>query len=337
MGKQFIAILTWEPFYSLEDTQRAIQELESHPTVSEHRYLIALPYHYLNTLSKNTSETSLILGLASMNSVSQGSFTVSITMRMLQEAKAKFVLLGTSKNRKLGLENSEDIHKKISLCIEADIMPIICVGENLEEYQSDRSETVLNQQLSESLGNRTEEEWAKLQIVYEGPWMNQTAFPPELNEIGAAFNRCRQQIDLILGSDHKSKPKLLCGLPFDIKDLASALELIPSDGFFLRHTDLNLEMLSAGLHLAAPKFLQDAPAPSSPVPPSVEEKEGVERITEAVLVAAKEAETTGTLPHELKELEEEPLVEEKDEELENEEEEESESLENEEEENESSS
>lgn len=304
METEFVAILAWEPYSTVEETKKAIIELEAHPTVALHRYLLAIPFPFLETLTRDASTTPFTFGAIAMNNVAQGSFTETIAARLLKEANAKFVLLGTAFNRKLGFDDNDLIRKKIRAALESDIIPIVCLGDTLEEHQAGRSEEILRKQLQECLHDLTGNEWKKLQIVYEAPWINETSFIPPLEEILQGYTACRHLIKGLFGEELTAQTPLLCALPNDVKDLSPFISNIPCEGFFFGKASTNLEILCEGLHMTTPQMTsarQQLETPDSvkeasiqsdngQSPPVEEETNDAEFLGEAVLAAAKETE-----------------------------------------------
>lgn len=319
MGAEFVAILAWEPYSTVEETKKAILELEAHPTVAVHRYLLALPFPFLEALTQELSATPLTLGATSMNNIAPGSFTETIATRLLKEANAKFVLLGTAFNRSLGVEDNEIVRKKINAAIESDIVPIVCIGETFKEHSVGRSEEVLKMQLQGCLHDLTGEEWKKLQIVYEAPWINEIPFMPSLEEILQGYNTCRHLIKDLFGVELTAQTPLLCALPNDVKDLSSILANMPCQGFYFGRARMNLEILCAGLHMASPQLDSarqqlaaadtakevGAQVEKKESPPVEEESTDAEFLGEAVLKAAKESEKLATGSSRGQKLEEE--------------------------------
>lgn len=244
MSSEFVAILSWEPFSSIEDIKKEIGELESHPATSVHRYMLALPFHFLDVISKEFPSPLLSFGATAMDRVSGGSFTETIAARLLKEAQAQFVLIGTVKNRKFNEEDSISIAKKITAAAAAGIVPVVCVGETLEEYTSGKSQEILTKQLSESLQDCKEQEWKNLQFVYEAPWINATPFLPDLDAINQAYKHCSDLIKNLYASQKTDQNKILCALPNDLKEFTLFLQKVTCDGVYLGKANFNLKLFS---------------------------------------------------------------------------------------------
>ena len=277
MEGELMAILAWKPYASLEETQKAIEDLEVKPTIASHKYYLALPMQYLSQLSKQNTSDHLIYGAASMASIAPGSFTAPIAGKMLKQLGAQFVLIGTAYSRQLSDRDPETIRQKILKAIDAGLVPILCIGETIKDFENGRAEEVLRQQLSESVRDFTEREWKVLQIIYEAPWINATSSMPAWDILNQAYRKCRNLVQEICGV----KLPVLCGVPDDITDLVAFVEGVQAEGYFFSHASLHLDIFSKGLHLSFPA--------KTVAPPPVEEKISAEETVAAVEEAVAKA------------------------------------------------
>ncbi len=93
----------------------------------------------------------IVLGGQNMHEAEEGAFTGEISARMLKDAGAKFVILGHSERRRLFHETDALIHQKLKKAISSGLLPILCVGETLEEREAKKTFDVLSTQLKTAL------------------------------------------------------------------------------------------------------------------------------------------------------------------------------------------
>lgn len=128
-----------------------------------------------------------VVGLAAQN-VSQydsGAYTGEISVGMLKEVGADFVILGHSERRSIFGESDEVINAKIKKTLEAGLKPIFCIGETLEEREAGQLEAVLSTQVTEGLKDVSAEDVVKLVVAYEPVWAigtGVTATPEQAQE-----------------------------------------------------------------------------------------------------------------------------------------------------------
>jgi triosephosphate isomerase (TIM) len=97
-----------------------------------------------------------------------GAFTGNISAMMLKDAGARYVIVGHSERRQYHAESSELVAKKASAALKAGLTPIICIGETLEEREGGKTETVLAEQIAQSIPADATAENAV--IAYEPVW-----------------------------------------------------------------------------------------------------------------------------------------------------------------------
>jgi triosephosphate isomerase len=105
---------------------------------------------------------------------------------MLKEVGVSAVILGHSERRHIMGETNDMVNKKIKACLAAGLLPIVCVGELLEERNMGVTREVVERQISKGLEGLTPEEVARLVIAYEPVWAigtGKTATPRQAEEV----------------------------------------------------------------------------------------------------------------------------------------------------------
>ena len=100
----------------------------------------------------------------------EGAYTGEISPLMLQETGAEMVILGHSERRHIFGEGDELINRRLRGALNFDLIPILCIGETLEEREKEATFTVLETQLTEGLRNVDSQDAAKVIIAYEPVW-----------------------------------------------------------------------------------------------------------------------------------------------------------------------
>ena len=105
---------------------------------------------------------------------------------MLQDAGCSAVLLGHSERRHVMGETNEMVNRKLKACLAAGLLPIVCVGELLEERNMGVTREVVERQIGKGLEGLSPEDVAKLVIAYEPVWAigtGKTATPRQAEEV----------------------------------------------------------------------------------------------------------------------------------------------------------
>ena len=111
-----------------------------------------------------------LLGAQNMAADTEGAFTGEVSANMLQALGVDYVILGHSERRQLFGETDAIVHKKVSLALHHHLIPIICVGENLEQRNKGQAIAVVHHQLEHALKNCALKTGKEMVIAYEPLW-----------------------------------------------------------------------------------------------------------------------------------------------------------------------
>jgi triosephosphate isomerase len=147
---------------------------------------------------------------------------------MLLEAGCRYVIIGHSERRQFFGETEETVAKKVPAALAAGLIPIVCMGESLDERNADQTESVLKRQFQGGLGALTGEQFSRILIAYEPLWAigtGRTATP----EIAAeAHGVLRKDAAKRFGESHASALRILYGgsvKPENVKALMAQPEI----------------------------------------------------------------------------------------------------------------
>ena len=129
----------------------------------ETNIIICPPYTSLDKSIDNIS-----LGAQNINSNIDGAYTGEISAQMVSDFNVEYVILGHSERREYFGENDIDINKKIKIASKYDLIPILCVGENLNQRNDDQVFKIFEKQLSTCLNNINDK--SNIIIAYEPIW-----------------------------------------------------------------------------------------------------------------------------------------------------------------------
>jgi len=140
---------------------------------------ICAPYIYLNYLKLKRKD--FYLGAQDCSWFEEGSYTGEISAKMLREVEINFCIVGHSERRQFFNESNKTVKLKAIRLIENNIIPIICIGETLEEKNNNKTLNVLKNQLEESVPESSNQ--FNTIIAYEPIWAIGTGLTPSLEEI----------------------------------------------------------------------------------------------------------------------------------------------------------
>ena len=114
--------------------------------------------------------TPVGLGAQNVYWEAEGAFTGEISTAMLLTCGCTHVILGHSERRQFFDETDATVNRRVKAALEAALSPIVCVGETLEERESDVTDDVIKAQVTGSLEGLSPEDVAKLVLAYEPVW-----------------------------------------------------------------------------------------------------------------------------------------------------------------------
>ena len=144
------------------------------------------PFVYLQSVAKALSSASIAIGAQDVYIERQGAFTGEISASMLKDIGCVYVLCGHSERRHIIGESDELINKKVKAAISGGLLPILCVGEKLEERQASQTVEVVTRQVKSGLAGLSAAKVSAVTIAYEPVWAigtGLTATPQQAQEV----------------------------------------------------------------------------------------------------------------------------------------------------------
>ena len=172
--------------------------------------------------------TNIEVGAQDVFWLKEGAYTGEVSAPQLRAIGCRWVIIGHSERRQYFGETDETVFKKTVASLEADLTPIVCVGERLEHRESGDTESVLAAQCAGGLASLTAEQFARVVIAYEPVWAIGTGrtATPEIAAEAHAF--LRRQLGGIFGAAAAASCRILYGgsvKPDNIKGLMAQEEL----------------------------------------------------------------------------------------------------------------
>ncbi len=158
---------------------------------------VCVPAIDIPALSEALKGSNIALGAQNVHFAEKGAFTGEISANMLKEYGVKYVIIGHSERRQYFGETDETVNKRTLTALAAGLVPIVCVGESLEERETGKTESVLDKQLADGL--KGIENLADIVIAYEPVWA-----------IGTGRTATSEQANETIGYIRKKLGELFC-------------------------------------------------------------------------------------------------------------------------------
>ncbi len=185
--------------------QSMLVDLNKIPDVEK---VLCPPFVSLSTIKELIKGTSIRLGAQNMYFKDKGAYTGEISPLMLIDL-CDFIILGHSERRQYFAETDELINKKVQVALELSLIPILCVGEKLEENEANRTEEVITRQVRGGLASIKPN--SKLVIAYEPIWAIGTGKAATGKQANTTINLIRNTVASIWGQDTAKSIRILYG------------------------------------------------------------------------------------------------------------------------------
>lgn len=159
--------------------------------------LVCPSFTSLYSVKKSLAGTNIKLGAQNMHYEANGAFTGEVSVLMLKNIGVDYVIIGHSERRQYFNESDEAVNKKLKSALEYDIIPILCVGETLEQRKNKNEKEIVKNQLINAFKNIEPFNAVKVVIAYEPIWAIGTginATSEEANEMASFIRECISQI-----------------------------------------------------------------------------------------------------------------------------------------------
>ncbi len=170
--------------------------------------VVCPPFVSLTAVQQVLKGSSVKLGAQNMYFEEKGAFTGEVSPLMLSGV-CEYVILGHSERRQYFYETNEIVNRKIKAALKVGLKPILCVGENLKEYESNTTEKVVTCQVEQSLeGIPTIE---SMVVAYEPIWAIGTGKAANGDQANAVIGLIRKIIEKMDGKGIAQKIRILYG------------------------------------------------------------------------------------------------------------------------------
>lgn len=157
---------------------------------------ICPPNVYLDVVAAASKGSQVGVGAQNLYPEPKGAFTGETSADMVVDIGCKYVILGHSERRNIMGESSEEVNKKLVAALAANLTPIVCVGELLEQREAGQTMSVIQEQFDGSFAGISEADMQKCVIAYEPVWAigtGKVATPEQAEEVHADLRKLMEQ------------------------------------------------------------------------------------------------------------------------------------------------
>jgi len=213
--------------------------------------VVCPPFTALEPVAQVCADAGIGLGAQNMHWESSGAFTGEISPAMLKDAGCKYVIIGHSERRQYFGETNETVNLKIKAALEHKLLPILCVGETLEQREAGITDKICREQVTEGLKGLESPGLDKLVVAYEPVWAIGTGKSASAKDAEYVINYIRQILAEMLGREAAEKIRIQYGgsvKPDNIEELMAQPNI---DGALVGGASLKVDSFSALVRAAA--------------------------------------------------------------------------------------
>ncbi|MCP3968198.1 MAG: triose-phosphate isomerase [Lentisphaerae bacterium] len=194
MARKVIIAGNWKMNKTASEGKALVEELK--PLVSEvtEAEIVVCPtFTTISTVVEAAAGSNIKVGSQNIHWAESGAFTGEISAVMLKEAGVEYAIIGHSERRQYFGETDVTVNQRLKAALAANLIPIVCIGETLEEREGGKTEKVLFTQLEGGLADITAEQIGGIVIAYEPVWAIGTGktATPEMAEETHNYIRCQ--------------------------------------------------------------------------------------------------------------------------------------------------
>ena len=196
--------------------------------IKDREVLVCPPFTAIYAVKREIEGSPIKLGAQNMFYEEKGAFTGEISPLMLKDLGCSYVILGHSERRHIFGETDELINKKVASAVKHGLVPILCVGELLEERESGKTKSVVERQLLEGLKGLKEGD--EFVIAYEPVWAigtGKTATPEQAQEVHKFI---RELLAENFGREKAERVRILYGGSVKPENIKGLMEMPDIDG-----------------------------------------------------------------------------------------------------------
>ena len=169
MGKYIIAG-NWKMNKLTSETYDFVKEVVEATKGAECEVVCCTPYVCLAPAVEAAKGTHVKIGAENLHFEDSGAFTGEVSADMLADLGVEYVIIGHSERRAYNNETDETVNKKIVKALSKGLIPIVCVGESLEEREAGITMDLIAIQIKKAFAGVSAEDAAKVVVAYEPIW-----------------------------------------------------------------------------------------------------------------------------------------------------------------------
>jgi len=240
MKKHGIVAGNWKMHKSPVEGREFVQEFANLMLkVDDVEVIFCPPFSALFNIDVVLKESSYKLGAQNCHWEKEGAFTGEISVSMLKDSGVDYVILGHSERRHIFNESDEWINNKMKAVLDGGLKPILCIGETLDQRNSNETKDILFQQLKNGL--KGIESLNNIVVAYEPVWAIGTGETATIEQVGEAHKWVRSILAEFYSQVAADKTAILYGGSVKPVNAGELFEIEDVNGFLIGGASLKID------------------------------------------------------------------------------------------------
>jgi len=241
----------WKMYKTVAETVKYVKEFRS--LVKDFtgvEIVLAPPFTAIHAAMEAARASNVAIAAQDLNWEREGAFTGEVSATMVREAGAEYVIVGHSERRTLFGETDASVNRKTHAALAAGLVPIVCIGETLDQRERNETFDVLDRQIKTGLDSITAEQIALLVIAYEPVWAIGTGRNATPAQAAEAHGHIRQRLKQWFGGEAAEQCHIIYGGSVKVDNISDLASQADVDGALVGGASLDLrafaEIVSKG-------------------------------------------------------------------------------------------
>ena len=231
----------WKMFKTVQEAVFYVKQLRGLvKDASDVKVVVAPPFTALHAAAEAARNSPVGIAAQDVHWEREGAFTGEVSAAMIAEAGAEFAIVGHSERRRLFHETDETVNRKTLAALGAELTPIVCIGETLEEREADQTLAVLDRQIRQGFDGVTGEQVAPLVIAYEPVWAIGTGRQATPEQAGEAHAHIRSRLRQWFGGPAADACRVIYGGSVKPDNIGDLIGLPDVDGALVGGASLDV-------------------------------------------------------------------------------------------------
>lgn len=191
----------WKMYKTANEAAELVKGLIDRVRDANCEVVVCPPFTSIAQVLSLAENTNIKVGAQNMYFEESGAYTGEVSPLMLGELGVKYVILGHSERRQYFKEDDDLINKKVMAAFKYNLIPILCVGETLEERESDKTFEKISSQLELNLKNLDSEKASNMVIAYEPIWAIGTGKTATSEDANNVIKFIREKVRELFGDN----------------------------------------------------------------------------------------------------------------------------------------